>query len=322
MKILLVTTEWERYPGDISGIHVRQQAEQLRAAGLTVDVFPFHGEKNPLNYWRAARELKKLNLAQYDLIHAHHGQSGIVALAQRIRPVIVTFHGSDLQGIRAVSGQITLTGYALRVASRWVARRADSVILVAQNLARQLPRGVKYQIIPVGINLDVFHPMPRAEARRALNLPQEKKLVLFVGDPTRTEKRFWLAEKTVSLLPPELNAKLIVAHGIPPHEMPLYMNACDALLVTSSTEGSPSAVKEALACNLPIVSTDVGDVRARVEDVKGCEVCGYPMPDALASALARALHLPKRINGQEAARVFDEKILTQKIIQIYRGVMQ
>lgn len=317
MKILIITTEWERYPGDISGIHVRQQVERLREAGLEVDVFPFRGEKNPLNYWQAMRELKKLNLAQYDLIHAHHGQAGIVALAQKIRPVVVTFHGSDLQGIRTSSGQVTLTGYALKAASRWVARRADAIILVAEHLAAQLPRGVTYQVIPAGINLDAFHPMPQAEARRALNLPQGKKLVLFVGDPARTEKRFWLAEKTVSLLPNEFNAQIIVAHGVPPREMPLYMNACDALLVTSSTEGSPNAVKEALACDLPIVSTDVGDIRARVTHINGCIVCKDSSPESLGQALIKILTNTRRINGRVFVIELDEKFLIQKVINVY-----
>ncbi|GAB4539791.1 MAG: hypothetical protein Fur002_05480 [Anaerolineales bacterium] len=317
MKILIVTTEWERYAGDISGIHVRQQAEALRRAGVEVDVFPFRGKKNLLNYWRAAQELKQLNLAQYDLIHAHHGQSGVVALAQKIRPMVVTFHGSDLQGIRAASGRVTLIGYALRAASRLVARRADSVIVVAQNLARQLPRGVAYQVIPAGINLDVFHPMPQEEARRALNLPLDAKLVLFVGDPTRTEKRFWLAQQASKLL----SAQLVTAHGVPFEHMPLYMNACDALLVTSSTEGSPNAVKEALACNLPVVSTDVGDVRQQTANIAGCEICADDSPAALAAALTRALNLPTRINAQKAAAAFDEKVLIEKIIQIYRSLL-
>jgi glycosyltransferase involved in cell wall biosynthesis len=164
--------------------------------------------------------------------------------------------------------------------------------------------------------------MPQAEARRALNLPQGKKLILFVGDPARTEKRFWLAEKTVSLLPNEFNAQIIVAHGVPPREMPLYMNACDALLVTSSTEGSPNAVKEALACDLPIVSTDVGDIRKRTEKIEGCEVCNSDTSETLASALARVLYLPHRVNSRKAAESFDEKILLQKTIQMYRGMTQ
>lgn len=317
MKILIVTSEWERYPGDISGIHVRQQVERLREAGLEVDVFPFRGEKKPLNYWQAACKLKKLNLAQYDLIHAHHGQAGIVALAQKILPVVVTFHGSDLQGIRTSSGRVTLIGYALKAISRWVARRADAVILVAQNLALQLPRGVAYQVIPAGINLDVFHPMPQSEARRALNLPQGKKLVLFVGDPARTEKRFWLAQQTMAHLPPSLPAELLVAHGIPAKDMPLYMNACDALLVTSSTEGSPNAVKEALACNLPVVSTDVGDIRARVMHINGCIVCEDSSPESLGQALIKILTNTRRINGRVFVTDLDEKFLIQKVINVY-----
>lgn len=320
MKILIVTSEWERYPGDIPGIHIRQQVERLREAGVEVNIFPFRGKKNPINYWLARRAFLSLDLQQYDVIHAQHGQAGIVALAQKIRPVVVTFHGSDLQGIRASSGRITLLGYALRAASRWVAQHANAVILVAPHLAQQLSPDIFYKVIPAGIDLDSFHPMAQDEARRLLNLPQQEKLILFVGNPARTEKRFWLAEKTVVRLEPDMHAKLVIAHDIPNKDMPLYMNACDALLVTSSTEGSPNAVKEALACNLPIVSTDVGDIRVRIDQIDGCAVCADSSPESLSEALRRILANPRRINGRAAVMAFDEKSITQELIAVYRNL--
>lgn len=95
-----------------------------------------------------------------------------------------------------------------------------------------------------------------------LGLPSDGRVALFVGDPARPEKRYWLAQKTVNLLVSRIQVELIVASSGPYEQVPLYyMNACDALLLTSSHEGSPNAVKEALACNLPVVSVDVGDVR-------------------------------------------------------------
>ena len=317
MKVLIVTTEWPRFDGDIGGIHVVQQKRRLEQAGLQVDVFPFRGQKNPLNYWRASLLLKNLNLAQYDVVHAHHGQAGIVALSQRQCPVVVTFHGSDLQGIRDMQGYVTPLGYVLRFSSRWVASRAKSVILVSEHLSRYLPAGVDYQVIPAGIDLERFYPMPIFDARRALGLPQNKPLVLFVGDPARTEKRYWLAEKAVNSLPASLHAQLVLAHNIPHEQMPLFMNACDVLLITSSTEGSPSVVKEALACNLPIVSTDVGDIRDRVDSIAGCFICSNNNSTYLAATLQQVLLSPVRINGRDAVRALDEVILTQKILSIY-----
>lgn len=306
----------------MSGIHVIQQKHCLEETGHAVDVFHFHGRKNPLNYRKAVSDFKRVDLEKYDIVHAHHGQSGLIALSQNLRPVVVAFHGSDLQGIRDLQGRITLLGRILRISSRWVSKHANAVILVAGHLARYLPASVEYHVIPVGINVELFRPFAMIDARQALGLPSNEHLILFVGDPDRTEKRFWLAQKTVELLSDKFNTRLILAHNIPHQQMPLFMNACDALLVTSSTEGSPSVVKEALACNLPIVSTDVGDVRERIGNIEGCEVCADDRPETIAASLSRVLSRGQRINGRQAVLELDEKLLTQKVIQVYHRAIQ
>ncbi|MDD2921899.1 MAG: glycosyltransferase, partial [Anaerolineales bacterium] len=305
---------WSRFEGDIAGIHARNQISRLKQAGITVDVFPFRGKKNPLAYWRARRRFQELDIAKYDVIHAHHGQAGIVALAQNQRPVVVTFHGSDLQGIRDQRGRVTPLGYVLRFASQWVASRADEIILVAEHLAKRI-RNRPYHLIPAGIDLTRFRPMPMDESRAALGLAADKKLILFVGDPNRTEKRFWLAKKSAAL---QGAAEIIIANGVPPENMPLYMNACDILLVTSSTEGSPNAVKEALACNLPIVSTDAGDIRQRIQSVEGCILCEDDSAETIGAAIEQALKRNKRIRGRETVLEFDENALAEKVIMVYR----
>jgi glycosyltransferase involved in cell wall biosynthesis len=321
MKVLIVTTEWSRYDGDIAGIHVVHQIRQLEQAGIKVDVFPFQGRKNPFNYFQAIHEFKHLDLRQYDIIHAHHGQAGIVALSQQYRPVAVTFHGSDLQGIRDWHGRITLQGYLLRYSSRWAANRANAVILVSQHLARFLPKQIVYQVIPAGIDLDRFRPLSMSEARRIIDLPLETRLILFIGNPDRTEKRYWLAQKSVEILARGMDVRLVLANNVPNYQMPLYMNACDVLVVTSSTEGSPNIVKEALACDLPIVSTDVGDVRQRIGNVDGCLVCKDDNPNTIASALNQILDRPGRINGRNTVLDLDERCLARQVIAVYEKLL-
>ena len=321
MRVLIITTEWPRFDGDIVGIHVVHQISSLRQAGLDADVFPVRGQKNPLNYWHASRDLNRLDLEKYDVIHAHHGQSGIVALSQHKRPVVVTFHGSDLQGIRDLYGRITLLGYVLRLSSRWVAHRANAVIVVSEHLARYLGSRVNYHVIPAGIDMELFCPMLMAEARLVLGLPPTERLILFVGNPERTEKRFWLAEQAVAVLAEKMDVKLILAHDISHQQMPFFMNACDVLLVTSSTEGSPSVVKEALACNLPIVSTDVGDIRQRIFSVAGCHICADDQPETIAEALGQVIyHSSGRIAGRETVLEFNETDLIRKVIALYEGL--
>jgi glycosyltransferase involved in cell wall biosynthesis len=261
-----------------------------------------------------------MDISEYDVIHAHHGQSGIVALAQKKRPVVITFHGTDLQGIRDQSGQVTPLGYVLRLSSQWVAMHAGEIILVADHLAKHI-RNRPYHLIPAGIDLNLFRPLPMEDARFMLGLPTDMRLILFVGDPDRTEKRFWLAQKALDFL--HEMVQLVVVNGVSPEKIPFYMNACDILLVTSSTEGSPSVVKEALACDLPIVSTDVGDIRQRIKSIDGCVVCENDLPETIALALKKVLDRNKRIEGRESVRDLDERLLTQKIIQVYeKAILQ
>jgi glycosyltransferase involved in cell wall biosynthesis len=320
MKVLIITSEWPHYENDIIGIHVVNQVNQLLNAGVEVSVFNFLGYKNPFNYVKAIIRLRRFNLRKYDVVHAHHGQSGIVALSQNQCPVVVTFHGSDLQGIRDQRGRLTPLGYILRLSSQWVARRANEIILVADHLARHI-HSRPYHLIPAGIDLNSFRPMSKEESRAILELPMNARLILFVGNPERTEKRFWLAQKVVDLLTETIPAQLVIANGVLPERMPLYMNACDLLLVTSSTEGSPNAVKEALACNLPIVSTDVGDIRQRIQSVTGCLVCENDQPETIRITVNQALSKNKCIQGREAVLDFDESILIQKVIMVYQKAL-
>jgi len=321
MNILVVTTEWPRFEDDITGIHVINQIHHLEQAGIKVDVFPFRGRKNPINYWQACQAYNRLNLRKYDIVHAHHGQAGIVALSQHLRPVVITFHGSDLQGIRGKYGNVTFLGYILRLSSRWVAMHADAVILVSNHLANFLPRKISFEVIPSGINFKRFRPEAKLLARQALDLPAETRLVLFVGNPDRSEKRYWLAKKAVENLSECIDVRLILAHNIPNERIPRYMNACDVLLITSSTEGSPNVVKEALACNLPIISTDVGDVRQRIEHVKGCLICNDDHSTTITKALEQTLISPSRITGRKTILDMDEVLLTKKVISIYENLV-
>lgn len=312
----MITSEWPTPEHPDWAPFVVRQVESLRHTGVKVDLFHFRGAGNVLNYLRAWRQVRaRLSQSHYDLVHAQFGQSGLVALPKRL-PLVVTFRGSDLKGIVGPNGRYTLTGCALRLVGQIVAHRADEIIVVSESLAKFLPCR-SYTIIPSGLDLDLFRPLPKVEARQALRLPPDHRLVLFVGNPDRPEKRFALAREVMSYPGTEMPASLIIAHGVPYAQMPLYMNACDALLVTSSHEGSPNAVKEALACNLPVVSVAVGDVRERIGSVEGCVVCADDRPETIAAGLAEVLQRRERIEGREAVQDLDERILTQRLLRVY-----
>ena len=317
-RVLIVTSEWPAFPGDCSGIHIVNQVEALKRQGVSADVFHFRGKGNPFIYFAAILRLLRMNLREFDLIHAHHGQSGIVALAQSRLPVVVTFHGSDLQGISDGNGSITIKGRILQFISRYlVARKANEVIIVSEHMRKLLPKRT-YYVIPAGINLNLFNTMPREEVRKLLGLSLDRHLILFVGDPRRPEKRYSLAKAAIGLLDSNREADLIVAHGIEYSKMPLYMNACDVLLVTSSSEGSPNTIKEALSCNLPIVSTDVGDIKKRIASIVGCVVCDNDSPETIADGLSRVLKTSTRITGRTHVVDLEEDLLVRKLIDIYK----
>src|SRR5205807_6700881 len=164
-------------------------------------------------------------------------------------------------------------------------------------------------------------PIPREEARARLGLPLDKRLVLFVGNPAVERKRYPLACEAVDILKRSLPADLMVAWSGRHREVPVWMNACDVLVFTSMQEGSPNAVKEALACDLPVVSVPVGDVAQRIGGVAGCELCPDDKPESIAAALERVLRRGIRAAGRAAVQDLDERRLAQQVIDVYRSVL-
>jgi glycosyltransferase involved in cell wall biosynthesis len=320
----MITSEWASDPGHTAHF-IARQVRFLRAAGVDVDVFSFRGGRHPLRYlaaWTRLRRQLSKGGARYDLVHAQFGQSGLLALPKRL-PLVVTFRGDDLFGILGHDGRPTPAGRLLQWLSRRVARRADAAILVSAHLQRYLTDSVATHIVPSGLDLDLFRCIPRAEARQHLGLPRDGRRILFVGDPADPRKRYDLAREAVKRLNRTVAAELVIGWRVPHDEMPFYMNACDALVFTSREEGSPNAVKEALACDLPVVSVAVADVPLRLQGIPGCEVCAGDSPETIAAALDRTLRRDERSGGRgrEAARQLDERLLTARVIAIYRAVL-
>ena len=317
MRVFMITSEWPVTSSSTS-VFIARQVEFLRRAGVEVEVFHFRGEKRLRNYiraWHGAR--RRLSLGSYDLVHAQFGQSALMALPKRL-PLVVTFRGGDLSGDIDKDGRLMFPSRIHRALSRWVvAGRADQVVVVSEHLARQIP-GRPYHVIPSGLDLDLFRPMPLEEARRRLGLPIGKPLVLFAAKPSEPCKRYALAEAAMTRLSQRLEAELVVASGVPHVLMPCYMSACDALLVTSIIEGSPNVVKEALACNLPVVSVNVGDVQQRIGPVEGCVLCEDDSPETIASGLERILLAGRRVDGRRAVVDLDECAMAERTIAVYR----
>jgi glycosyltransferase involved in cell wall biosynthesis len=175
----------------------------------------------------------------------------------------------------------------------------------------------KAAVIPAGIDLELFKPMSQQECRQLLDLSTPKKLILWVGEYLRQEKRFDLVTEAVTRLQQRVpDAEFVLVTGKPHSLIPLYMNACDVLLLVSDAEGSPNVVKEAMACNLPIVSVPVGDVPDIIKGTEGCFMCTQNAVD-VAEKLELALLRMRRTTGREKVMRFELGQTSRRIIQVY-----
>ena len=322
LSVLFVTSGWPSTEHPDRSAFVSEQADALRALGVHVDVVHFLGETNPINYMRMRRRVRaQVRDNSYDLIHAHFGQTLLTVLPSKL-PVVASFYGSDLIGVVGGSGRYTARGAILTRISRAAARRVDAVIVLSRSLGERLPIGVEFDVIPLGVDPSLFTPLPKHEARRRLGLDDERSLVLFGGRPSQPVKRLGLARRAVEVLS-DPSIDLLTIEARPRDEVVTYMSACDALLVTSRHESGPLIVKEALACNLPVVSVDVGDVREWIDGVPGCVLCVDDRPETIGSGLRKVLDGADRFEGRHlVVDRLDQRVLAGRVADVYRRVLE
>lgn len=320
-RVLMVTGAYPTEQRPHWGTFIKSQADSLSAAGLVVEVIQPKPGPVALRYARSAIQvfLKTLT-GHFDLVHGHYGTWCLVARMQWTTPVVASFLGTDLLGIVAADGGYSNKGSLFIHLSRWLCHRVDAVIVKSEGMKKAASGGNVF-VIPNGVDFELFHPILRTEARAAIGWDQDRYYVLFGNDPKIPVKNLALAQAAIACLRSRgISAELVVASGLPQTKLVQYINASNALILSSIAEGSPNIVKETMACNVPVVSTDVGDVSQVIGRTKGCSICPHD-PAALATALEQALQYTEPTTGRADIMHLDRSVVAKQVIAVYEKVI-
>ena len=306
MKIVFVASG-NKSVGTVSPF-VHSQYESLVQEGLDMVLFPIIG-KGWKSYVKGILQLRKLIRKECpDVVHAHYSVCGVVAA--------IACLGTRSKTMVSILGSFPRNTFKLHWVRFFIKYLWDATITKSQRTADQL--GIDLPVIPNGVNMDQFILIDKEKARNICGFEEGKKYVIWCSNPSRREKRFDWASKAVELL----NDKSVILYPVfnkNHDEVVKYMCAADVLLLTSEMEGSPNVIKEAMACNCPIVSTDVGDVRWVTDGVDGTSIAPCGDLEAISHCLQKTLNYSGRTQGRK--RIIDygltTKEIAKKIILIY-----
>jgi len=305
MKILFVSRN--KTNNQISPI-VKNQGKSLEASGEDLTYFIVEGT-GIKGYIKSSLRLKKhLKANYYDIIHAHYSLSGFMTSLAGAKPLIVSLMGSDVKSKSYYRFIIKFFGTFF-----W-----SKTIVKSEDMKKALGTA-KVSVIPNGVNFEKFKPIAKEIALLKTKWDTSKKHVLFAANPNRTEKNFKLAKEAFELLD-RPDTELHYLKNVPNDKMIYYYNSSDVVLLSSLWEGSPNVIKEAMACNIPIVVTDVGDVKQVIGETDGCHICTFETDD-VAGKLEKALAFSSRTCGRMNIQNLDSREIAKQIILIYKSLL-
>jgi len=285
--------------------YIKEQSDELRKLGVQIDIFRFN-LNGKLNLIKKIKQLRKvLAVNSYDLIHAHYGLFGFATLfAKSKTPLVTTFHGSDIN----VKKNKWFSALAIKY--------SNYSIFVSQALYENAlikPKN-NFRILPCGVDHNIFYTIEKNQARKMLGYNNEV-YVLFPSSRKNPIKNFSLANESLNKLSFKYNVVELIKKSR--EEVNMIMNACDLLLLTSNSEGSPQVIKEALSTNLPIVSVDVGDVYENIKEIKNCYIANNNPFDIAEKMKLIINNGSKRSDGNKLSHKFENKNIAKEILVVY-----
>ncbi len=304
MRVLFISSG---RTGGISEL-IKNQGDSLVALGVEVDYFLI--KPGVFGYILSIFKIRKTFIAgKYSLVHAHYSLCGFTASFAGRFPLVVSLMGSDVY-----------QSYTIRIAIKIFSKIRWNATIVKSNYMKEILNLNNLFVIPNGVDLERFKPLPADEAKQHINYSEGRKLILHFSSPNRKEKNFDLAKKAVKILN-RRDVLLMQVYNVPNEDIPYYLNAAELLLLTSKWEGSPNIIKEALACNCPVVATDVGDVNIVIGQTKGCFITNINPVD-ISDKINTAISFAKRTDGRNRIIELglDSITIAGKIMEIYNKV--
>lgn len=311
-------TKWDIVTADTQMNSIRKQGVNLIYGHLS-------DRKSISALLRAGKRLSQLCADEkVDIVHVYWGSTtALMTVLFSRRPVVISFSGSDLLGNVNAEGKINLSGRVSRFLSQLAGVFAARIITKSQHMKHSLWALNRRNAvaIPNGLDLSKFTPLLQDECRNRLRWDKRKKYILFFDGGGAIVKDKPLAEKVFGLVQEQIpNTVLFIARGIVHDELVYYYNAADALLITSFHEGSNNSLKEARACNLPVVSVDVGDAKERLEQVQNSYVVDSRDPSLIAQSLIKVLSAGVRSNGADFSGDVDIEHIARQVVKVYEQI--
>ncbi|HEX8616500.1 MAG TPA: glycosyltransferase [Thermoanaerobaculia bacterium] len=320
LRVLFVTNYAQaRKTSGAAGIFAERQKQSLLELGVDVRSFDLGPSHSPFALFRSWRELRReIRRTQPDLLHAQYGTIVGAVSVLTGHPTVITFGGGDLQH-GAVSWLRAFIGHSL---SNFAILFAKANICVSERMRQAMWwRRKSAYVIPHGVDVNLFTPGSRDDARAVLGIKRDARVVALDGARDPRMKGLDIVRAAVEIARETLpNVELFVIRNVPPEQMPLVDRAADALICASKSEGSPNVVKEALACGTPVIAVPVGDVEERLRGVEPSAIVDRT-PEAIAKAIVEVTRDPRRCNGREKVMALSLERTAERVIAVYEKAL-